>query len=48
MIHLMCAARAVRQQGTFTMEDMIDIAHIYSRQTEHSLENVELVKNLGQ
>ncbi len=48
MIHLMCAARAVRQQGTFTMEDMIDIAHIYSRQTEHSLKNVELVKNLGQ
>lgn len=46
MIHLMCAERAVRT-GTFSREDMIDIAHIYSRQTEHSLENVELVKNLG-
>ena len=46
MIHLMCAERAVRT-GTFSREDMIDIAHIYSRQTEHSLENVELVKNLS-
>ena len=46
MIHLMCADRARRQGGRFTTEDMIDIAHIYSRQTEHSLENVEIVKQL--
>ena len=46
MIYLMCADRARRQKSRFTVEDMIDIAHIYSRQTEHSLENVEIVKQL--
>ena len=45
MIRLMCAARALRQR-TFSLDDMIDIAHIYSRQTEHSLENVKLVKSV--
>nr|WP_027871439.1 flagellin lysine-N-methylase [[Eubacterium] cellulosolvens] len=34
-----------RQKGTpLTVEDMVDLAHIYSRQVEHSEENVDALK----
>ncbi len=42
-LFLMCALR-VREKGSFTREDMIDLAHIYSRQVEHSEENAERIK----
>ncbi len=33
----------IEAQGTFSLEDRIDIARIYSREVEHSEENVELL-----
>lgn len=40
---LMCRAR-VWKNGSFQREDMIDIAHMYSKEVEHSEENVEFMK----
>ncbi|MDO4621093.1 MAG: hypothetical protein Q4B09_10805, partial [Lachnospiraceae bacterium] len=30
--------------GTFTVDEMIDLIHLYSKQIEHSTENVDLLK----
>ena len=45
-IWLMCRARARRLGRMLTDEDLIDIAHLYSRQVEHSEENVAVMKGL--
>ena len=44
LILLMCAQRFAQQEGVFSVDDMIDIAHIFSRQVEHSDLNVEAMK----
>ena len=43
-IWLMCMARAERLGRMLTDDDLIDIAHLYSRQVEHSEENVAVMK----
>ncbi|MGN0274228.1 MAG: flagellin lysine-N-methylase [Chordicoccus sp.] len=43
-IWLMCLARAKRLGRMLTDEDLTDIAHLYSRQVEHSEENVAVMK----
>jgi len=44
LLQMMCAQRFIQQGGSFTEQDMIDIAHIFSRQVEHSDMNVEAMK----
>ena len=40
----MCAMRHYVSKGHFEREDMEDIAHIFSRQIEHSEDNLEILK----
>lgn len=46
MIHLMSVHRWMHQDRQFQVSDMVDLAHLYSKQVEHSDENVERVKRL--
>lgn len=41
---LMCRARQQEKNGELSTEDIIDIAHLYSKEVEHSEENVEFMK----
>ena len=42
---LMCALKVAEKGGkALSVEDMVDISHIYSRQVEHSEENVEALR----
>lgn len=43
-LELMCDARRQKEHRELTVEDIIDIAHLYSRQVEHSSEIVERLK----
>lgn len=43
-LRLMCLA-AFHEKGTFTREDMVWTAHLFSRQVEHSDQNVALFKH---
>lgn len=47
LMEIMSALRCEHNDGVFRLEDMIDIAHIYSRQVEHSDDNVELFKAIA-
>ncbi len=44
LIFRLCLYRRLKM-GTFDLQDMIDIAHIYSKQVEHSDINLELMKS---
>lgn len=44
VIWLMCLERWSRCSQRFDIHDMIDIAHLYSKEVEHSEENVERMK----
>lgn len=44
MLELLCAVRLTVNGGTFTTADIIDIAHRYSKEIEHSDDNVERLK----
>jgi lysine-N-methylase len=43
-LELMCKTRMEEENRSLSVEDIIDIAHIYSRQVEHSEEIVEALK----
>lgn len=43
-IHLMCVDVWGRQEGRFSVEDLIDVVHLYSREIEHSEDNVNTLK----
>ena len=45
LLWLMCVQRWNENYGVFTVEDMIDLAHLFSKQVEHSDENVEMLKH---
>jgi uncharacterized Fe-S cluster-containing protein len=34
------------QKGEYTVDDMVDSAHLYSKEVEHSDENIEVLKAL--
>ena len=40
----MCISRYLKNGKRFRIQDMIDLAHLYSREVEHSDENVEFLK----
>ncbi len=44
-LYLMCISRYLKSGKHFGIQDMIDLAHLYSREVEHSDENVEYLKN---
>lgn len=44
MIRDLDAVRFMEQGGRFTLQDQIDIARIYSREVEHSEENLEMLQ----
>lgn len=44
-LYLMCITRYLKSGKHFGIQDMIDLAHLYSREVEHSDENVEYLKN---
>lgn len=46
VIELLCAVRCEANGGAFTVDDMIDIAHRYSKEIEHSDENIERIKDI--
>ncbi|MDY3919740.1 MAG: flagellin lysine-N-methylase [Candidatus Limivivens sp.] len=48
MIQDMDVVRFMDQGGRFTLEDRIDLARIYSREVEHSEENLELLQEAFQ
>ena len=41
----MCISRYLKNGKHFEIQDIIDLAHLYSREVEHSDENVEYLKN---
>ncbi len=43
-IHLDCIRRYLDNGSIFTVEDMIDSAHMYSKEVEHDEDNVEIMK----
>ncbi len=43
-LRLMCLA-AFHEKGHFTVEDMVWTCHLFSRQVEHSDENLDLFRN---
>jgi lysine-N-methylase len=42
----MAKTRERKKGAPLTVEDMVDLAHIYSRQVEHSEENVDALKEM--
>lgn len=44
-LYLMCISRYLKNGKHFEIQDVIDLAHLYSREVEHSDENVEYLKN---
>ena len=45
---MMCLAEWNAAGRKLTIEDMIDLAHLYSRQVEHCEENVAILKEDGE
>lgn len=45
IMELMCVVRRESNGGTFTVEDIIDIAHRFSKEVEHSDDNIERIKD---
>ena len=44
-LYLMCISRYLKNGKHFEIQDIIDLSHLYSREVEHSDENVEYLKN---